>query len=101
MEEATVKSNVVEIRPGTSAQTDREREFVDYLLQKLRDYRENGVEVDSLVMCFTGTKQGEDQVDLDWLAISHFLDEDRSIAPTLAYMALGLQSYIMGGRDFE
>lgn len=100
MEENTVKSNVVEIRPGTSAQTDREREFVELLLQKLREFREMGVEVDSLVMCFVGAKQLEEHVDDSWLAISHFISEDRNIMPTLAYTALCLQSYAMGGRDF-
>ena len=105
MEEVAVKSNVVEIRPGTSAQTDREREFVDYLLQKLRDYREMGIEVDSLVMLFAGSKmevvEGGEELDEDWLSISRFISEDRPTGPTLAFLALYFQKYVTDGIVFS
>jgi hypothetical protein len=105
VEEVAVNNNVVEIRPGTAAQTDRERDFVDYLLQKLRDYREMGVEVDSLVMMLTGTRteviEGETEVDDNWLGISRFISEDRSTEPTLAFLSLYFQKYVTDGIVFS
>ncbi len=104
MEENTIKSNVVEIRPGTSAQTDREREFVECLLTKLREYREMGVEVDSMLMCFVGTKpefteEGEEP-DAYWLSVFRFIDEDRPAGMTLAYMSAYIQKYTLDGFTF-
>ena len=104
MEENPVKSNVVEIRPGTSAQTDREREFVDCLLTKLREYREMGVEVDSMLMCFIGTKpefteEGEEP-DPYWLSVFRFIDEARPAGMTLAYMVAYIQKYMLDGFSF-
>ena len=99
MEENTVKAvtNVVEIRPGTAVQTDREREFVEYLLQLLRQHREDGVEVDSLMLCFCGKKDynddGETKTDREWLGVSRFLADERCTASTLAYMAMFIHKY--------
>lgn len=100
MEEKAVRTgaNIVEIRPGTAAQTDREREFVECLLQKLREYRDMGVEVDSVMMCFVGTKvdvvEGEAEADSSWLDLFRFLSDDRDVGPTLAFMSMYIQKYV-------
>lgn len=105
MEENAVKtkSNVVEIRPGTTAQTDREREFVEYLLQKLRDYRELGVEVDSMVLLFTGTQpaMADEEEDGEWFSISRFIGEERPVGPTLALLSICFQKYVTDSVAFS
>ncbi len=106
MEEAVAveRSNVVELRPGTSPQVDREREFVEFMVQKLKDYREMGVTVDSLMMCFVGTAPGEgpdDPPDHNWLSVTRFIGDDRNVPATLAFMAMFVQKYVSDGFSFS
>lgn len=97
MEETHLKpnTNVVEIRPGTAAQTDREREFVDYLLQNLRDFRGDGIEIDTIVMGFVGTQTAKDtktEADDEFVHVSYFIGENRLPASTLALVSICVQS---------
>jgi hypothetical protein len=101
MEGTTIRDNVVEIRPGTTAQTDRERELVECLLTELRKHRELNIEIDSVMMCFLGSKTEydkdgkEEESDPYSLSIFRLVDESRPIGMTLSYMSAYIQKYAL------
>jgi hypothetical protein len=98
MEGSTIRDNVVEIRPGTTAQTDRERELVECLLTELRKNRELNIEIDSVLMCFLGSKiedGKEEESDPYCLSVFRLVDESRPIGMTLSYMSAYIQKYTL------
>lgn len=101
MEENTVKSNVVGIRPGTVPTTSRERELVEFLIQKIQKYREDGVEVDSIMLVLAGkaTERDDETKEMvthdSWLGYNFWVADDRPTTPTLSYMTAFMQRCLM------